>query len=208
MATVKTGWEAEQEKRLGAAQASWKAEQEQRLATAREAWQAEAQEELGAARQAWQTEIDARLARAEADWTAKWRAESSRNEARSAQSASHGGADKTGAAAEQAWNEPDPGAIAREAIEEVKRETEEARLALEQRRHQAKLEGRRVTDKRHRKVALGMKKTAARFEIKRPRRKLAMAFAGLGMVGAAAFIGSRDLSFLEQWLDEIRPAVT
>ena len=103
--------------------------------------------------------------------------------------------------------EPDPGAIARQAIEEAKRETEEAKQALEQRRRQAKLEGRRVADRRNRRTALGMMQSVRGFEIKRPQRKLAAAGVGLLLLAVAIFTATQDLPTLEAGLDVFAPRV-
>ena len=88
-------------------------------------------------------------------------------------------------------------AVARNAIEEVKREAEEAKRSLEERRHRAKLESRRVTDKRHRKTTLVMKKKAAGYRAKRAPIKLILALAVVVMIGVAALIGTQDLSRLD-----------
>jgi hypothetical protein len=88
---------------------------------------------------------------------------------------------------------PDAEAIARDAIDEVKREAEEAKRALDERRHQAKLEGRRVIDKRHRKTTLGMKEKAANYQAKRSSAKRFLAIAVVVMIGVAAFIGAQDV---------------
>ena len=88
---------------------------------------------------------------------------------------------------------PDAEAVARNAIEQVKRDAEEAKRSLEERRHRAKLETRRVADKRHRKTTLGMKKKAANYEAKRSLKKRIFAIAAVVMIGVGAFIGTQDL---------------
>ena len=65
-----------------------------------------------------------------------------------------------------------------------------SKRSLEERRHQAKLESRRVTDKRHRKTTLGMKKKAVKYKAKRSPKKVILALAAVVMIGVAAFIAT------------------
>lgn len=92
---------------------------------------------------------------------------------------------------------PDAEAIARDAIEEVKRESVQAQRALDERRLQAKVEVRRVADRRHRKTTRGMKKKAIDYGAQRSRAKLIAATAALAMIGIAALIGTQDLPLID-----------
>jgi len=149
------------------------------LDAAQDNWNAELRGQLDAAKRSLEAGFEDRLARAQAEWGA---AGSNRPEPQ------YGA--NSGRVVEQGSNAPAPDAeaVARGAIEEVKREAEEAKRSLDERRHQAKLETRRVTDKRHRKTTLGMKEKAATYEAKRSSSKVILAIAALVMIGFAAFI--------------------
>ena len=73
----------------------------------------------------------------------------------------------------------------------------QAQWALDERRQQAKVEVRRVADKRHRKTTRGMKKKAIDYGAQRSRAKLIAATAALALIGVAALIGTQDLPLLD-----------
>jgi hypothetical protein len=170
-------------------QAAWRAEEQERLAAAQDNWHAELQNQLEAAKRKWESEIEGHLARAGAG--------------RGEPGAGHQAARHDAASSGASWQDtgsqaPDAEAIARSAIDEVKREAEEAQRALEERRHQAKLESRRVADKRHRKTTLGMKQKAVSYKARRSPKKVILAIAVVVMIGVAGFIATQDLAQLEQ----------
>ena len=195
LAAVRASWESEQQQKLLSAQAAWRAEEQERLAAAQDNWYAELQGQLEAAKRKWELEIEDRLARARAE-----RGEAGADRHVSQDDVAPGGA----SGPDEDLLAPDAEAIARNAIEEVKREAEEAKHSLDERRHQAKLEGRRVADKRHRKATRGMKEKAVNYQARHSSTKLILAIAAVVMIGAAAFVGTQDLSPLEQAIQGLR----
>ncbi len=221
LAEARKAWESEESSQRAQAEADWKVDQEYRLTALRETWEENLERHIAVAREAWETELEHRAAGAGTDSKTHGaglpRLEPVFDAVECALTAASPSApaEPLEPDAPAVFHDPEPEfyaqpdrmVLARHAIEEVKREAEERKLELAERKRRAKDAARGIADKRHRRTTLKARRMIGHFKPDIPWRKLALACSVIAGVIYLISSGGPNLTVFKNSLLSLRDRV-